>query len=92
MKLDLIKIAQEHLISVDEVRERWLSLRVAYWKSDFPRFAREVIRIRTKEGDLAPLELNSAQVLLHSAVEIFQDDLVDGMQFHRSNSTGFGIQ
>jgi len=74
MKLDLIKIAQEHSISLDEVRERWLSLRVAYWKSDFPRFAREVIRIRTKEGDLAPLELNSAQVLLHTAVENMLDD------------------
>src|SRR6185369_4969061 len=56
-------------VSPDEYRERFLTLRVALWKSDFRRFAREVIRIRTKNGDLEPLDLNSAQEILHDAAE-----------------------
>jgi hypothetical protein len=56
-------------VSPDEYRERFLTLRVAIWKSDFRRFAREVIRIRTKNGDLEPLVLNSAQEILHTAAE-----------------------
>jgi len=67
--VNLIQIATDAGISIDEVRERWLALRVAYWKSDFPRFAREAIRIRTKSGDLEPLLLNEAQSLLHNAAE-----------------------
>lgn len=67
--MDLQAIANEYRISVDEVRERWLSLRVALWKSDFQRFAREAIRIRTKTGDLKPLILNPAQLTLHNAAE-----------------------
>ncbi len=67
--MDLQKIAAAHGVSVDEVRERWLSLRVALWKSDFKRFAREAIRIRTKAGDLEPLTLNEAQEILHAAAE-----------------------
>ena len=63
------KIASDFGISVDEVRARWLALRVALWKADFKRFCKEVIKIRTKEGDLAPLELNSAQLMLHQSVE-----------------------
>jgi hypothetical protein len=59
--MDIQKIAADAGISVDEVRERWLSLRVALWKSDFRRFAKEAIRIRTKSGDLEALELNEAQ-------------------------------
>lgn len=67
--MDLQKIANDAGISIDEVRERWLSLRVALWKSDFKRFAREAINIRTKSGDLEPLELNDAQNILHAAAE-----------------------
>ncbi len=67
--MDLQKIALEYGISVDEVRERWLSLRVALWKSDFRRFCREAVRIRTKEGDLAPLILNEAQEMLLTEAE-----------------------
>lgn len=67
--MDLQAIATAAGLSVDEVRERWLSLRVAIWKSDFRRFAREVIRIRTKSGDLEPLILNAAQEILHNAAE-----------------------
>jgi len=67
--MNLQEIATEARISIDEVRERWLALRVAYWKSDFRRFAREAIRIRTKSGDLEPLVLNEAQGLLHDAAE-----------------------
>lgn len=72
--MDIQAIAADAGISVDEVRERWLSLRVAVWKSDFRRFAREAIRIRTKSGDLEPLTLNAAQEILHSAAE---DQLVE---------------
>jgi hypothetical protein len=67
--VDLQGIASAHGLSIDEVRERWLSLRVALWKSDFRRFAKEAVRIRTKEGDLAPLILNEAQDILHDAAE-----------------------
>ena len=67
--MNLQEIATKAGISIDEVRERWLALRVAYWKSDFRRFAREAIRIRTKSGDLEPLVLNEAQGLLHDAAE-----------------------
>lgn len=67
--MDLQKVAADAGISIDEVRERWLSLRVAYWKSDFIRFAREAVRIRTKSGDLEPLALNEAQLILHNAAD-----------------------
>lgn len=67
--MDLQAIAADAGVSVDEVRERWLSLRVALWKADFRRFAREAIRIRTKSGDLEPLRLNAAQEILHAAAE-----------------------
>lgn len=72
--MDLQKLAFDAGISIDEVRERFLSLRAALWKSDFRRFAREAIRIRTKAGDLEPLELNAAQLILHEAAE---DQLAD---------------
>jgi hypothetical protein len=67
--MNLQAIANAYGVSVDEVRERWLSLRVAIWKSDFRRFAKEALRIRTKSGDLEPLELNEAQGILHDAAE-----------------------
>jgi hypothetical protein len=68
--MDLQKIAADAGVSIDEVRERWLSLRVALWKSDFRRFAKEALRIRTKAGDLEPLILNEAQeILCHAAEE-----------------------
>jgi hypothetical protein len=67
--VDLQKIANDAGISIDEVRERWLALRVAIWKSDFRRFAKEAIRIRAKSGDLEPLILNEAQEILHAAAE-----------------------
>ncbi len=67
--MDLQTIANQYGISIDEVRERWLSLRVALWKSDVRRFAKEAVRIRAKSGDLVPLELNAAQELLHNAAE-----------------------
>jgi hypothetical protein len=67
--VDLQQIAADAGVSIDEVRERWLSLRVAMWKSDFRRFAKEAVRIRTKSGDLEPLELNEAQLILHNAAE-----------------------
>jgi hypothetical protein len=67
--MNLQQIAQDAGIPVDEVRERWLTLRVALWKADFRRFAKEALRIRTKSGDLEPLRLNDAQEILHNAAE-----------------------
>jgi hypothetical protein len=67
--VDLQKVAADAGVSIDEVRERWLSLRVAIWKSDFRRFAKEAIRIRSKSGDLEPLELNEAQEILLKAAD-----------------------
>lgn len=69
MALDLAKIATDAGISIDEVRERYLTLRAAMWKADFKRFAREALKIRTKSGDLEPLTLNEAQDILHAAAE-----------------------
>lgn len=68
--MNLQEIATTAGISIDEVRERWLSLRVALWKSDFHKFASEALRIRTKSGDLEPLALNEAQNILHEAAEL----------------------
>lgn len=73
--MDLKKVAADAGMSIDEVRERWLSLRVALWKSDFSRFCKEVIKIRTKSGDLEPLVLNAAQeILLNAADEMLADE------------------
>jgi hypothetical protein len=73
--VDLQQIASDAGMSIDEVRARWLSLRVALWKSDFRRFAKEAVRIRTKEGDLAPLILNQAQdILLEAADQQLEED------------------
>lgn len=67
--MNLQQIATDAGLSIDQVRDRWLTLRVALWKSDFRRFAREALRIRTKSGDLEPLTLNEAQEILHTAAE-----------------------
>ncbi|MBA3831655.1 MAG: hypothetical protein H0X34_07140 [Chthoniobacterales bacterium] len=61
MAIDLQKIAVDYALSVDEVRARWLMLRVAIWKSDFRTFCKEVVKIRAKDGTLEPLILNEAQ-------------------------------
>jgi hypothetical protein len=66
--LDLQKIAADYNLSVDEVRARWMTLRVAKWKrgnsEGFRQFCREAVNIRTKSGDLEPLILNEAQEIL----------------------------
>ena len=69
MAFNLQQIATDAGLSIDEVRARYMVLTVARWKSDFRLFARQAIKIRTKEGDLAPLELNEAQLILLSAAE-----------------------
>nr|GAT42298.1 predicted protein [Mycena chlorophos] len=69
MKFDLQKIAIDAGISIDEVRARYMVLTVARWKSDFRLFCKNAIRIRTKDGDLAPLILNSAQDILLDAAD-----------------------
>jgi len=67
--VDLQKIANDYGISVDTVRERWLTLYVARCKADFRYFGRTSIKIRTKEGELMPFVLNSAQEILHNEAE-----------------------
>jgi hypothetical protein len=67
--VNLQQIAQDHGISVEEVRSRWMSLRVALWKSDFRRFCREVVKIRSKSGDLVSLVPNEAQEIVLRAAE-----------------------
>ena len=67
--MDIAKIASDFGISTDEVRLRWLTMKAAQWKSNFPLFAKECLRIRAKDGDLSPLVLNDAQAYLHSQVE-----------------------
>lgn len=77
--MDLQKIAADYGMSVDEVRARWMTLRVAKWKrgnsEGFRQFCREVIKIRTKSGDLEPLKLNEAQeILLRDADQMLIDE------------------
>lgn len=72
--MDLKQIATEYRISIDEVRERYLTLRAAMWKADFRRFSREAINIRTKAGDLAPLILNEAQEMLLTDAEAMLEE------------------
>lgn len=67
--MDPQAISLKYGIPADEVRQRWLTLRVAYWKSDLRRFCREAVNIRTKTGELKPLVLNEAQEILHTAAE-----------------------
>ena len=69
MAFNLQQIATDAGLSIDEVRARYMVLTVARWKSNFQLFARQAIKIRTKEGDLAPLELNEAQLILLAAAE-----------------------
>jgi len=76
--MDPKQIALDYGLSVDEVRARWMTLRVAKWKqgnSDgFRKFCRDVIKIRTKSGDLEPLILNEAQEILLKAADEQLDD------------------
>lgn len=72
--MDIPKLAADFGISTDEVRARYLTLRVAMWKADFPLFCRDVVKIRTKAGDLEPLTLNEAQLLLHEKAEEMLDE------------------
>jgi hypothetical protein len=67
--VDIPALALEYGLSTDEVRARYLTLRVAMWKADFHIFCRDIIKIRTKSGDLEPLVLNDAQMILHNAAE-----------------------
>lgn len=63
------KLARDYRLSVDEVRIRHLTLRVALWRSDFLRFAEEVLQIRSKDGQIIPFRINEAQQILHDAAE-----------------------
>lgn len=77
MAIDIAAIAAEYGISSDEVRMRYLSLRAAKWKQEktgFQLFCKDVIKIRTKAGDLEPLILNEAQQILHDAAEKMLDE------------------
>ncbi len=67
--MDIPALAKQHGVTANEWRNRFLMLRVALWKSDFRRFAREIIQIRSKTGELVPLVFNDAQEVLHSAGE-----------------------
>lgn len=67
--MNLPQIALDFGISIDEVRTRYLTLRVAMWKADYRLFAREVIKIRTKTGELKPFVFNQAQDILHETAE-----------------------
>lgn len=67
--MDIQGIALEYGVSTDEVRARYLALRAAMWKANFHLFCHDIIRIRTKAGDLERLVLNEAQHILHDAAE-----------------------
>ena len=70
--MDLQKLSLQTGLSVDEIRQRWLTLRVAKWKAGengFRLFCKEAINIRTKTGELKSLEFNEAQEILHAAAE-----------------------
>ena len=70
--MDLQKLSLQYGMSVDEIRQRWLTLRAAKWKAGekgFRLFCKEAVRIRTKTGELASLIFNEAQEILHRAAE-----------------------
>jgi hypothetical protein len=70
--MDLQKLSLQYGLSVDEIRQRWLTLRAAKWKAGeqgFRLFCKEAIRIRTKSGEMKPLVFNEAQEILHAAAE-----------------------
>lgn len=70
--MNLQKLSAEYGLPVDEIRQRWLTLRVAKWKAGeagFRLFCKEAIKIRAKDGTLKPLLLNDAQTILHRAAE-----------------------
>lgn len=69
MAFDSIAIAKEHGLKPQEVQLRRLELQVARWKADFRLFARQVVKIRSKEGVIVPLVFNDAQEILHTAGE-----------------------
>lgn len=70
MSKTIPELATECGVPPDEYRTRRLVLWAAEWKADFRKFARDVVRIRAKSGDLIPLELNAAQEILHNAAEL----------------------
>lgn len=72
--MDIAGLAADYGISTDEVRARYLSLRAAKWKANFPLFCRDAVKIRTKSGDLEPLVFNQAQMILHEQAEIMLDE------------------
>jgi hypothetical protein len=73
--MDIPALAKQHGVTPNEWRTRFLVLRAALWKSDFRRFAREVVRIRTKDAQIEPLLLNSAQdLLLGEAEKMLKDE------------------
>ena len=51
-----------------QVSQKALDQRILY-RDQFTEFARDCLTIRTKSGDLKPLELNKAQKHLHSEIE-----------------------
>lgn len=67
--MNIVEKAAQCGVSADEWRMRRLALFVAEWKADFKKFAKDVVRIRAKTGDLEPLILNAAQEILHTAAE-----------------------
>lgn len=67
--MDIPTLAAQYGVSADEWRMRRLTLFVAQWKTDFPKFGKDIIRIRAKNGELQPLILNQAQRILHDAAE-----------------------
>lgn len=67
--MNLHQMSLDTGISIEEIRSRWMILRVASWMGDFRKFCKEVIKIRSKDGDLVPLIPNSAQELILVAAE-----------------------
>lgn len=68
--MDLAGIARMAGLPREEVARRFLALRVAEWKEGdvgFARFCRDVVRIRSKTGEIVPLVLNEAQKILDGA-------------------------
>lgn len=65
--MDIPALAKQHGVTANEWRERFLTWRLARWKASFPLFAREAVRIRTKDAEIRPLIMNSAQTILHNA-------------------------
>ena len=56
--------------------------------TDFPFYSRSALKIRTKDGDIAPLKLNPAQQILQDAIDKQMADGQDQDYYSEGSAAG----